>query len=118
MSNDDYQDKLGTALETLRERRADSEQLSSFEHEVWSEIAIRDEQQRWRWLAWLRDRSTALPIPAAACMLVAAIVAGGFFGLSEANAYARESSMALEERYVQSIHSVMMSERHTEPPQG
>ena len=51
-------------------------------------------------------------------MLVAAIVAGGFFGLSEANAYARESSMALEERYVQSIHSVMMSERHTEPPQG
>ncbi len=49
--------------------------------------------------------------PALAACVVGAIALGSLIGLSKAQAYDRETSLAVERRYVESIHPVMMSVR-------
>jgi len=115
MANEPPKDLFQDALDSLKQRE-DEFDLSNFEHGVWSEIALRDESGLRRWLSWLQGTQIRLPIPVAATFGIVAIAAGGFLGVSQANAYGRESSLTLEQRYVESIHPVMMSAHHAELP--
>ncbi len=112
MSENDYEKKFESALESLRET-TEAGDVKGFEHEVWSEITHREEGRGWRsWLAWLQSGGILMPAPAAAASVLVAVFAGASFGLSEANAYGKEAALALEQRYVESIHPVMMSASH------
>ena len=111
MANDPSNDPFEAGLEALKERR-DEVDLSNFEHTVWSEIALRDERGLRRWLSWFQAAQIRLPVPVAATFGIVAIAAGSLLGISQADAYSRESSLALEQRYVESIHPVLMSTHH------
>ena len=100
MKNDE---KFAAALDSLKAQDTD---LSSFEHEVWSEIAIRQEQST----SWLEH----IPAPALAACIVAAIALGSLFGMTKAQAYEKKTSRAVEQRYVESIHPVLMSADHSD----
>ena len=101
-----------SALEALKERSHEVD-LSTFEHHVWSEIAIREEHGRWL-QRLLRGRFLMAPA-ATAGFAVIAIVAGVSLGFSRADAYGTQASHDLEQRYVESIHPMMMSAAHTIP---
>ena len=111
MANDPSNDPFEAGLEALKERR-DEVDLSSFEHTVWSEIALRDERGLRRWLSWFQAAQIRLPVPVAATFGIVAIATGSLLGISQADAYSRESSLALEQRYVESIHPVLMCTHH------
>ena len=110
MKKDQFDEQFDTALSALKDDATDLE-LSGFEHGVWSEIAIRDEEapSRSRWFS----AGFSLPAPAMAACAVLAILLGSVVGLSRAQAYEKEASLAVEKRYVESIHPVMMSADHT-----
>lgn len=108
MADDLSNDTLEDGIKALKERR-DEFDLSNFEQRVWSEIALRDERGLRRWLSRFQAAQIRLQVPVAATLGVVAIAAGSFLGLSQADAYGRESSLALEQRYVESIHPVLMS---------
>ncbi len=97
-------DLLATALQELRSK-SETADLANFEHGVWSEIALRDQRSR-------KFPFPRLPFPAAAAFAVIAIVAGASTGLFQAGAYERQTALTLEQRYVESIHPVMMSATH------
>ena len=80
------------------------EDLLALEKE--QEIAIRDGASGTAWFS-------AVPTPALVACCVVAMALGSLIGLSRAQAYDRESSLAVERRYVESIHPVMMSVDHT-----
>lgn len=108
MKNREYQEKFETALKGLGERtRADS---SGLEQAVWAEIAIRGDSEGFRWLEWLRGKPALVAAPVAAL----AVAAGFYLGFSRAEAYGKEVSLAMEQKYVESIHPVMMSASHAE----
>ncbi|MCB1096671.1 MAG: hypothetical protein KDN22_13925 [Verrucomicrobiae bacterium] len=102
-------DLFETALNSLKERSGEVE-LSGFEHHVWSEIAIRDE--RGSLLQWLQGGRFLMPAPATAAVAIVAIGAGITLGFAQAESYGKQASLALEQRYVESIHPVMMSANH------
>ena len=103
MKTDRFDEQFDAALESLKGREGEVE-VASFEHEVWSEVAIRDGAAS----AWF-----SLPAPALAACAVFAIALGSLFGLTKAQAYDEETSLAVERRYVESIHPVMMSADHS-----
>jgi len=109
MKHEGYDDQFEAALQSLQGQGA-GQDLTGFEHEVWSEIAIRDGGRTSAGTA----SSSSLPAPALAACVVGAIALGSLFGLSKAQAYDRESSLAVERRYVESIHPVMMSADHSQ----
>ena len=110
--NDTPSDPFETALDALKER-SDEVDLSTFEHGVWTEIAIRDESS-W-WLRWLPVDRFLTPAPVTA-FCASAVVLGVFLGFSQADAYGKRAALDMEERYAESIHPVMMSETHTHSP--
>ncbi len=111
MANHPPDDPFEVGLESLRQRKSEVD-LSEFEHRVWSEIALRDERGIRRLWSWLQAAQIQFPVPVAATFGIVAIAAGSLFGVSQANAYGRQSSLALEQRYVESIHPVLMSSHH------
>ena len=104
-------DPFDKALQALKSR-SDEVDLATFEHDVWSEIAIRDEAGSW--LRWLPVERILSPAPLTA-LFVTAIALGVLFGFSQAAAYGKRAASDMEERYVESIHPVMMSATHTHP---
>ena len=112
MANENPQDRFEAALQSLKQRE-DEVDLSNFEHGVWSEIALRDERGLRRLWAWFQEAQPRLSVPVAATFGIVAIAVGSILAFSQANAYSRESSMALEQRYVESIHPVLMCAHHT-----
>ena len=110
MKDSDYEEKFADARDALRSS-GEPVDVSRFEHVVWTEIAIRNERGRLRWADWFSGRHFLVAAPAAAAI---AIVAGIYLGFSQAAAYGKEASLAMEQRYVESIHPVMMSANHTE----
>ena len=112
MKKNEPNDLFETALHSLKERSGEVD-LSGFEHHVWSEIAIRDE--RGSWLQWLQGGRFLMPAPATAAVAIAAIGAGITLGFSQAESYGKQASLDLEQRYVESIHPVMMSASHVAP---
>ena len=111
MANHPPDDPFEAGLESLKQRKSEVD-LSEFEHRVWSEIALRDERGIRRLWSWLQAAQIRFPVPVAATFGIVAIAAGSLFGVSQANAYGRQSSLALEQRYVESIHPVLMSSHH------
>lgn len=111
MKSEDYDKRFETALDALKNPPSGTD-LSSFEHEVWSEIAIRDEDASPLWSRWFNS-GFSLPAPALAACVVVAVGLGSVFGLSKAQAYGKEASLEVERRYVESIHPVMMSADHS-----
>ena len=109
MDPERYDDQFTSALSAIKDKR-EALDLGGFEHGVWSEIAIRDG-------AGLGAGGTswfsALPTSALVACCVVAMALGSLIGLSRAQAYNRESSLAVERRYVESIHPVMMSVDHS-----
>jgi hypothetical protein len=103
MKNAPFDAQFSSALDSLKGADQDCSH-EGFEHHVWSEIAIREKQQT----AWL-----AIPAPALAACCVFGIVVGSLFGMNKAQAYEEETSLAVEQRYVESIHPVMMSADHS-----
>lgn len=99
------------ALRSLKDRTGEID-LSGFEHRVWSEIAIRDERGLRRWFAWLEEGPIRLPLSAALGSAAAAVFLGVAAGVSQAGSYEKSASLAMERRYVESIHPVMMSANH------
>lgn len=98
-----HDEQLSTALGSLK--AADKgRDLTHFEHEVWSEIAIREKESG--------DWFGSISAPALAACGVAAIALGSLFGMSKAQAYEKKTSLAIEQRYVETIHPVMMSTDH------
>ena len=111
MVNHPPDDPIEAGLESLRERKIEAD-LADFEHRVWSEIALRDERGLRRFWSWLQAAQVRFPVPVAATFGIVAIGAGSLMGISQAGAYGRQSSLALEQRYVESIHPVLMSSHH------
>ena len=109
MKQERYEDQFNEALDSIRGGRG-SLDSAGFEHAVWSEIAIRDGGAQAAESGWF----SSPPAPALAACVVGAIALGSLFGLSKAQAYDRESSLAVERRYVESIHPVMMSADHSQ----
>ena len=109
--NDTPDDPFDAALQALKSR-SDEVDLSNFEHDVWSEIAIRDEADSW--LRWLPVERILTPAPLTA-LFAMAIALGVLFGFSQAAAYGKRAASDMEERYVETIHPVMMSATHTHP---
>ena len=105
-------DPFETGLRSLRER-ANEVDLSQFEHGVWSEIALRDETVLRRCWTWIKEGGSRVPVSAAVACGLVAIISGVVLGLSQSDAYSEQASLAMEQRYVESIHPVMMSARHT-----
>jgi hypothetical protein len=103
MKTDPYDEQFESALGSVKDADQDRD-LAGFEHEVWSEIAIRQKESP----AWF-----SLPAPALAACCVIAVALGSLFGLTRAQAYEKETSLAVEQRYVESIHPVMMSADHS-----
>ena len=102
MKNDPYDEQFESALNSLKGAGQD---LSDFEHGVWSEVAIREGATA----AWLNR----IPTPALAACCVFAVVLGSLFGLTRAQAYGEKTSLAVEQSYVESIHPVLMSADHS-----
>ena len=98
-----YDEPFNAALDSLKEAGARLD-LTGLEHEVWSEIAIRQTESP----GWF-----SLPAPALAACCVFAIAVGSLFGLTRAQAYEEKTSLAVEQSYVESIHPVLMSADHT-----
>lgn len=111
MNSDPYDKQFDTALNEVKGGHPDVDQ-SSFEHEVWSEIAIRDGEAPAGRSAWFAT-GFSLSAPALAACCVVAVAVGSLFGLTKAQAYDKEASLAVERRYVESIHPVMMSADHS-----
>ena len=105
MDPERYDEQFTSALSVVKDNR-EALDLGGFEHGVWSEIAIRDGASGTAWFS-------AVPTPALVACCVVAMALGSLIGLSRAQAYDRESSLAVERRYVESIHPVMMSVDHT-----
>ncbi len=101
------------ALQSLQNRPPGVD-LSHFEHEVWSEIAMRDEDATADRTGWF-SAGFALPNTALAACCVFAIAIGSLFGITRSQAYDKAAKMADERRYVESIHPVMMSANHSAP---
>ena len=113
MNEKDYKKRFDSAIESMTQREPPGD-LAGFEHGVWTEIALQNRSD-WRRIADLvLGRGFSIPIPIAACVAVLSIAAGAAFGMSQGDAYGRKTSLALEERYVQTIHPVMRSEIHGE----
>lgn len=105
MNDDDFQSRFDQARDALkRESAVDEESLRGFEHGVWSEIALRDEKAGLRW--W---RLLARAPLASAAVAAVSIASGIILGLTQASAYGRETAREFEQRYLESIHPVMMS---------
>ena len=111
MKSDDYERQLQIALDAVKDAPKDAD-LSRFEHEVWSEIAIRDKDEAPFWSRWFASGFSP-PAPALVACCLFAIAAGSALGLTKAQAYHRESSLLDEQRYVESIHPVLMGASHT-----
>ena len=77
---------------------------------MWAEIAVRERVGAARVLRWFRGGSPAIPNAVAAACAVAALALGATAALDRAGRYAEESSLAMEARYVASIHPVLRSE--------
>ena len=111
VNDNEFQNKLDKALQSLKERPATG-RFSGFERAVWSEIAIRgtrEDGRRFRWFVG-DPGSPRISIGIACGML--AIIAGAALGFLQAEAYGKEASLSLEQRYVESIHPVLMSSHH------
>ncbi len=109
MADEPLHERYETALSSLK-RRASQVDLAGFEQAVWSEIALREERGWRRLLVWWRE--VRFPFPVGATCEIAAMAAGAFLGISQADVYDRESALALEQRYVESIHPVLRSAHH------
>lgn len=113
MPKENPDDLFETALRSLRERE-DEFDLTQFEQGVWSEIALRDESLLRRCWVWIKEGGSGVPLPAAFACGVVAIVSGVVLALSQSNAYGKQASLAMEQRYVESIHPVLMSAKPTQ----
>ena len=110
-NKDTSRDGFESALDALKERSCEVD-LASFEHGVWNEIAIRDESGGW--LRFLSVDTLLTPAPVTVICSVA-VVFGVLLGFSQADAYEKRAALDMEERYVESIHPVMMSASHSHP---
>ena len=112
MDKNKNDDPLEVALRSLRDRSGEID-LSRFEHSVWSEIAIRDERGFRGWFAWLENGRMRLSLPAVLGSAAVAVLVGTVAGFSQAASYEKSASLAMELRYVETIHPVMMSANHS-----
>lgn len=111
-TNDETEHLFEEALQSLRQR-PNGVDLCGFEHRVWTEVAIREGQGGWlRCLHWLQGGRFLMPAPATAAVAAGAVLAGISLGLAQAKAYGERASLDMEQRYVESIHPVMMSTTH------
>ena len=111
MKKDDFSKQLDHALDGLR-RDSTGDNLDGFEREVWAEIALRDERLLPRLKRLLTDGLPTISTTAATSVAVATVFLAVGMAFSRANAYGREVSHSMEERYVASIHPIFRSESH------
>ena len=119
MNKDPFEEHLEQAKTQLR-AESDTGDLRGFERGVWAEIALHDERWTTRVSRFLREGIPAVPVPAMAGSVAAAVLLGVLSAMIQANAYGESRSDAMEERYVAAIHPVLRSEseahQHTDAP--
>jgi hypothetical protein len=109
MDDAQFGEKLEDALRRLR-AAGGAGGLEGFEREVWAEVAVRERGGAARVFRWFRGGSPTIPNAVAAACAVAAFALGAAAALDRAERYAAEASLAMEARYVASIHPVLRSE--------
>ena len=107
MNNQPYDKAFQQALRKLKDERCYGE-LVDFEHQVWSEIANRDLDNRVFGLANLLSLRT-VPIPVAISCAGLSILIGAWAAMVQASAYDKQTTQLFEQKYVESIHPVLMS---------
>ena len=108
-SDEVYQKKYDTAINSMGKK---DPKFNGFEQRVWAEIALRNESG-WKSFKVFQCFRISVSTPIAVLIALLAIAVGAFFGVSRGNAYDREVSMALEKRYIQTIHPIMRSKNHS-----
>ena len=119
MNKDPFDEHLERAKTQISEE-TDTGDLRDFERGVWAEIALHDERWTTRAIRFFREGMSAVPVPAMAGSVAAAVFLGVLSAMIQASAYGESRSDAMEKQYVAAIHPVLRSEseghRHPDTP--
>lgn len=108
MNNDTFEQKFDSTLDSLRVES--SENLTDFEHGVWTEIALHESRAQSTWRRWFQSDRPLFPMPVTAAFAAIAVTVGITLGMSKADAYDKAASQTMEQNYVSSIHPVLKSQ--------